>query len=340
MTRRFDAVLAISLLAAALAAPAFSQVPAPTRPDLGRLAAGKGAQLFNRTLTTQQEGERAVARLDSRLGDGGALIEGVLMSEGVIDVDLRGRNVAQQSFVGIAFHVVDWTTYDGVYFRPFNFLTAGAEQRSHSVQYVSAPDNSWQKLRTVRPGQFEKALDPAPDPDGWFHARIVVAKSKVEVHLNGATTPCLVVDDLGEAKTGGVALWAGSGSDGSYANLTITPTAPQGTPPESGQTVFFAAATGNLFRLRTLGGADAKAVNARRPDGLTPLHMAAACGTRRSISSRRAPTSTPSPGTVERLPMSRANCPTADSRTGSNRKADASRRFDWTSTRSRPLSAA
>ena len=53
MTRRFDAVVAISLLAVVLAAPASSQVPAPIRPDLGRLAPGKGAQLFNRALTTQ-----------------------------------------------------------------------------------------------------------------------------------------------------------------------------------------------------------------------------------------------------------------------------------------------
>ena len=85
-----------------------------------------------------------------------------------------GRTCPQQSFLGIAFHVVDWTTYDAVYFRPFNFRAASEEQRSHAVQYISHPGNTWQKLRAERPGQFEKAIDPAPDPDGWFHARIVV----------------------------------------------------------------------------------------------------------------------------------------------------------------------
>jgi glyoxylase-like metal-dependent hydrolase (beta-lactamase superfamily II) len=268
-------VLAVSLLTVAVAAPALGQVPPATRPDFEKLAAGSGVRLFNRTLTAQKEGERTVARLDARPGDGGAVLDGVLMGEGVIEVDLRGKNVTQQSFLGIAFHVVDWTTYDAVYFRPFNFRAVGAEQRAHSVQYFSPPVNTWQKLRAERPDQFEKALEPPPDPDGWFHARIVVAKSKVEVYVNGAAAPCLVVDDLGEAKNGGVALWAGNGSDGAFANLTITPTSPPGPAPESRQTIFQAAATGNVARLQAIASADAGAVNARRPDGLTPMHMAA-----------------------------------------------------------------
>ncbi len=280
--RLYAALVALVALATAPAVTgaALTQVPPPTRPDFGKLSAGGGIRLFNRTLTTGKEGGRTVVRLDARPGDGGALLDGVLMGEGVVEVDLRGKNVTQQSFLGIAFHVVDWTTYDAVYFRPFNFRAVGAEQRAHSVQDFSPPANTWQRLRTDRPGQFEKAVDPPPDPDGWFHARIVVAKSKVEVYVDGATTPCLTVDDLGEAKTGGIALWAGNGLDGSYANLTITPTSPPGPVPESRQTIFQAAATGNLVRLRGLTEADRTVVNARRTDGLTPMHMAALYGQR------------------------------------------------------------
>jgi hypothetical protein len=276
MRRILNGLLPIALLASWLASPVFGQVPKPTQPDLGRLASGQGAQVFNRALTARKEGDRAVAWLDARAGDGGALIDGVQLSDGVIEVDLRGKDVAQQSFLGIAFHVVDWTTYDAIYFRPFNFRAAGQEQRAHSVQYISQPVNTWQKLRAERAGQFEQALDPPPDPNGWFHARIVIANAKVEVYVNQATTPSLVVDDLGDAKSGGVALWAGNGSDGAYASLTITPTAAPGPPPVSRQTIFQAAATGNLARLKTLIEADAAVVHERMPNGLTALHLAAA----------------------------------------------------------------
>jgi glyoxylase-like metal-dependent hydrolase (beta-lactamase superfamily II) len=268
------------LLTMWLPAPPVAQAPRTVEPDLARLSAGHGAQVFNRTLTTGKEGGRAVARLDAHAGDGGALLDGVQLGDGVIEVDLRGKDVAQQSFLGIAFHVVDWTTYDAVYFRPFNFRAAGAEQRSHSVQYISQPVNTWQKLRAERPGQFEKAIEPSPDPNGWFHARIVLANSKVEVYVNNAAAPSLVVDDLGGRKSGGVALWAGNGSDGAFANLKVTATAPPAPPPVSTQTIFQASATGNLARLKALVEADPKVTGAQRPGGPTPLHLAAANGQR------------------------------------------------------------
>ena len=262
------------------ASAAFAQPARPIQPDLGRLASGQGAQIFNRGVTAAKEGDRVVARLDARTGDGGAWLDGVQLGDGVIEIDLKGKDVAQQSFLGIAFHVVDWTTYDAVYFRPFNFRAAAAESRSHGVQYVSHPANTWQKLRAERPGQFEKAVEPAPDPSGWFHARIVLANSKVEVYVNGASTPSLVVDDLGQHKSGGLALWAGNNSDGAFANLTITQTAPPGPLPASTQTVFQASASGNLTRLTALVEADPTLVHARNPGSLTPLHLAAAYGQR------------------------------------------------------------
>jgi len=218
-------VLGTAALAMWIVTPASAQPPKPITPDLSHLASGQGAQVFNRSVAIAKDGDRTVARLDSRTGDGGAWLDGVQLGDGVIEVDLRGKDVAQQSFLGIAFHVVDWTTYEAVYFRPFNFKAAGVDSRSHGVQYISHPANTWQKLRAERPGQFEKAVEPPPDPNGWFHARIVLANSKVEVYVNGAATPSLVVDDLGEQKSGGVALWAGNNSDGAFANLTITPAA-------------------------------------------------------------------------------------------------------------------
>ena len=261
-------------------AAVLAQAQQSVAPDLGQLADGKGAQVFNRALTVATEGGRNVARLDARAGDGGVLLDGILLGEGVIEVDLKGKDVAQQSFLGIAFHVVDWTTLNAVYFRPFNFRAGSAEQRAHSVQYVSHPANTWQRLRTERPGQFEQAIEPPPDPAGWFHARIVLSAGRVEVFVNGAAKPSLSVEDLGPAKSGGVALWVGNGSDGAFANLRITPTAPAGPPPASTQNIFQASSTGNLGRVRALVEAHAALVSARNPNGFTPLHAAALYGQR------------------------------------------------------------
>ncbi len=276
MRATLSCVLTTVALAAWLAAPTLAQTLQPIRPDFERLSDRQGAQIFNRSLTVEKDGARTVARLDARAGDGGIVLDAVQVGEGVIEVDLKGKDVAQRSFLGIAFHFVDWTTYEAVYFRPFNFRAAGAEQRSHAVQYISHPANTWQRLRTERPGQFEKPIDAPPDPNGWFHARIVLARSKVEVYVNQATAPVLVVDDLGSQKSGGVAVWVGNGSDGAFANLAITPTAPPGPPPVSTQDIFQSSATGNVARLRTLVGSDPSLVNARSRGGLTPLHVAAA----------------------------------------------------------------
>jgi glyoxylase-like metal-dependent hydrolase (beta-lactamase superfamily II) len=253
----------------------WAQVPQPIVVDMARLSDARNVRLFNRVLTVTREDGRVVARLDSRAGDGSALVEGILLAEGIIEVDLKGRDVAQQSFLGIAFHVVDTTTFDAVYFRPFNFRAAAPEARSHAVQYVSHPAFTWHKLRAERTGQFEKAIEPPPDPDGWFHARIVLTAGRVEVYVNGAATPSLAVDDLGASKNGGVALFAGNNSDGAFANLRITPTSQPGPAPQSTQTIFQAAGSGNLPRVQALVEGDAKAALARNESGLTPLHYAA-----------------------------------------------------------------
>jgi hypothetical protein len=51
---------------------------------------------------------------------------------------IRGKDVREQSFVGVAFHV-QGTTYHAVYFRPFNFRVDDPVRRSHTVQYISSP---------------------------------------------------------------------------------------------------------------------------------------------------------------------------------------------------------
>jgi len=275
LSQRIVWVISWIMLMHGFSGPGLAQIPKPIEVDMAALGAGRNVRLFNRALTVTREDGRVVARLDAKAGDGSAVIEGSLLAEGIIEVDLKGRDLAQQSFLGIAFHMVDTTTFDAVYFRPFNFRAAEPDARSHSVQYVSHPVFTWQKLRAERPGRFENAIDQPPDPNGWFRARIVLAAGRVEVYVNGADRPSLAVDDLGASKNGGVALFAGNNSDGAFANLRITPTSPPGPAPVSTQTIFQAAGSGNLPRVRTLIEEDVKLALIRNESGLTPLHYAA-----------------------------------------------------------------
>lgn len=123
---------------------------------------------------------------------------------------------------------------DGKSAQVFNRALAVATEGGRTVVRLDArAGEGGVLLQTERPGQFEQAIDPPPDPNGWFHARIVLAGGRVEVYVNGAGKPSLAVEDLGTAKSGGVALFVGNGSDGAFADLRVTATAPAGPPPPS-----------------------------------------------------------------------------------------------------------
>ena len=73
----------------------------------------------------------------------------------------------------------------------------------------------------TKTGQYEKPVTPAPDGDAWFHARIVVAKPKISVFVNGATEPSLVVNEVTDRTGGSIGLWCNG--YGLIANLKIAP---------------------------------------------------------------------------------------------------------------------
>lgn len=165
--------------------------------------------------------DNGTAHLDARPADGLLWLKGFDFRNGVIELDIRGRNLPGQSFVGVAFHGDNKGAYDAIYFRPFNFTDP---QRSrHAVQYVSMPAFDWSALRRNFPGWYENNVHPVPAPvDGWFHVRIVVDTPTVTVYVNGADEPCLQVAQLSERGTGRVGFWVGNGSEGWFRNLTLT----------------------------------------------------------------------------------------------------------------------
>jgi hypothetical protein len=192
-------------------------------PDLAALADAKSLKVFNRSASSLNDGARKGVRLSESAGDGVAYVPGIDFTNGTIECDIKGKDVPQQSFVGVVFHGVDGTTYDAIYFRPFNFKAEDPARRIRAVQYVSHPAYTWDKLRAEQPGKYEKAVNPVPDPNAWFHVRVVVASPNVSVFVGDAKEPCLVVSQLSDRKKGSVGLWVGNTSGGDFANLKIVP---------------------------------------------------------------------------------------------------------------------
>ena len=95
---------------------------------------------------------------------GNAWLKDVTFTNGRIDIDLRGKNIPGQSFIGVAFSAQNDSDYECLYFRPFNFESADSLHRKHMVQYMSLPGHEWNVLRETHPLVFENTVSPAPDP--------------------------------------------------------------------------------------------------------------------------------------------------------------------------------
>ncbi len=178
--------------------------------------------LNNRTYSTImiEQGKIDQIMFDAKPGDGLAIYQDLEFENGIIEFDLKGKDVLQRSFVGVAFHIQDENTFNAIYFRPFNFKKP--ERASHSVQYICHPEFTWQKLRTNFPEQFENHVTPVPNPEEWFHAKITVKWPDVRVYVDYSNEPSLDVKMKGTYKKGKIGLWVGNGSDGAFRNLAVT----------------------------------------------------------------------------------------------------------------------
>ncbi|MEQ1752470.1 MAG: hypothetical protein ABL974_23815, partial [Prosthecobacter sp.] len=197
--------------------------------DLRTITDAKTWEVLNAAATIEPAGGdgKSAVRLTAH-GDSGrrmagiALPIGVEFATGVIELDLKGKNLKQRSFLGVVFNVADNQTFEGIYFRPFNFRAA-APMHTHAVQYICWPDYTWEKLRKNKPGKFEAAIVPAPDPDGWFHARIVITEKQVQVFVNAAKSPSLEIERLTPVTTPRPTGLFVDVAEGQYANLKVTP---------------------------------------------------------------------------------------------------------------------
>jgi hypothetical protein len=167
-------------------------------------------KVFNRVLS--RGAVPGSLHLDEAEGPGIAWINRQEITYGTIQFDIKGKDVLQQSFVGIAFHGLNDTSYEAIYFRPFNFRSSDSIRRSHAVQYISVPLFDWPLLRDKFPNKYEQPLLPSPDPNDWFHVKITLESKRISVYVNDINSPVLVLVPLLPLKGHMIGYWVGNHS--------------------------------------------------------------------------------------------------------------------------------
>ena len=189
--------------------------------NLHDAARSQEIEVINRKLTIFEDGPVQGIRLSKEFGEGIAWFKGITFSNGTIEFDVRGEDVKQHSFVGIAFHGQNDSTYDAVYLRPFHFLTQDSILKKRMIQYISLPNHTWRKLRAESPGQYENAIQQSLDPNGWVHMRVVVKGSTVTTYINDSKEPSLIVEKVTPVRSGWIGFYVADTSGGDFANLSI-----------------------------------------------------------------------------------------------------------------------
>jgi hypothetical protein len=190
--------------------------------DLSELLAAGKLRAVNRTVT-KLDAKPGAVHMSEAADVGLAWIDASDFAEGTIEVDVRGRDVLQQSFLGIAFHGKDDKTYESVYLRPFNFRAEDPTRHQHAVQYMMSPDYDWPRLRKEFPEEYENPVDASISPTDWVPLKVVVTAQAIQIFVGAVKTPTLEVKKLGQLDRGRVGLWVGNNSDGDFANLRVTP---------------------------------------------------------------------------------------------------------------------
>jgi hypothetical protein len=155
-----------------------------------------------------------------------AMLTGTDFADGTIEAEVAGAPRAgappdARGFIGILFRAqAHGARNENFYLRPANGRSDDQVRRNHSVQYESAPDFPWYRLRKESPGVYESYADL--EVGAWTKMKIVVSGTQAQLYVNGADQPCLIVKDLKNGKTHGqIGVWAHASTDGYFSNLTV-----------------------------------------------------------------------------------------------------------------------
>lgn len=213
-------LIALILLLSCLSAFAQHDQQKPSHIDLISMFKSNQLTIVNREVKIGSEKGNDYLEFLLNVDEGLAWVDGIDFKTGTVELDLKGQDVFQHSFLGIAFHGENDTSFEAIYFRPFQFRTVDTLRQKRAVQYISLPEYTWSKLRETQSGKFENTVMPAPDPNDWFHARFIITEKEARVYVNNKPNPCLTVPLLG-AKSGKIGLYTADRSGGSFANLKI-----------------------------------------------------------------------------------------------------------------------
>ncbi len=206
------------LLLFVFSAKSFSQEKTYNLSDLYR----KGQlKVVNRTIKTVTEDQHSFIRVSEANGEGIVWLPIKNFKKGTLKVEMRGKNVLQKSFIGIAFHAKNDSVCDVVYCRPFNFTTKDSVRKIHAVQYVFHPKFTWDYLRKNYNSVYEKGLKNPPDPDGWFTMTLVIDKKSVKVFINDDTETSLSIQKISRRANGKVGIYTGDTSGGDFKYVEI-----------------------------------------------------------------------------------------------------------------------
>jgi hypothetical protein len=157
-----------------------------------------------------------------------ALLDDPDFHNGTIQLDVAGAPRAgaapdMRGFIGVSVRTGprgEWTEL--FYLRPTNGRAEDQLRRNHSVQYQSDPEYPWHRLREEQPGVYEAYADL--EAGAWTTMRIEVAGTTARLYVNGASQPCLVVNDLKQGdRAGRIALWAHVTTDAYFGPISVTP---------------------------------------------------------------------------------------------------------------------
>ncbi len=181
----------------------------------------KEIQALNREITFENSGEKKYLSLPRDKEVGLIWLPVEEFQNGTIEIVMRGIDEFQRSFIGIAFHGSDDSTYEAVYCRPFNFLAEDSIRRIHSIQYISHPTYTWEKLRTEQNGVFEKEIIDPPDPKGWFKMKLVIDGETVKAFINEKDVSSLTVEKLSDRSSGKIGIFVADNSGGDFETVKV-----------------------------------------------------------------------------------------------------------------------